>query len=259
MRKMMSKTVIQKIYTDSYTDQLYLQRDTVERLKQYSSEDLSFLDDTRTISLEIDLASEPPILIEEDDDNGKNDGANAELFYESYRTILIDLAFDKKFWVYLTHNNYRSYAYNRFGPKNGDIAEGTVRERFFTQSYSNDRGLERNALSRLWWAAHTTSNFSDESELDYYFKDTDDNYYYTKVLCSSQNLFVQTLGHSFGRSKKILLAALKHTSDNNPKIKDKKAYALFICNRICLYQQNKSLLYTAPEEIMQILKEIAPV
>ena len=91
-----------------------------------------------------------------------------------------------------------------------------------------------------------------------FFDKIDDPYFYTKVLCSNQNLWVQILGHSFGRGKKILLSALKHAFDNRKKIEGKqKEYALFISNRIGLFEHNQSLHHNSPEEISQILKNIA--
>ena len=258
---MMSKTITQKIYEDSYTDELYMQRTSDERLAQYGDNDFSFLNDNRTINVEFDLDADPPTLIE-DSKRGKYDGENAALFYNSYKSMPIDLAFDKKFWTYMTHNNYRAYTMIRFNVKSRAAqgrAQGTVQERFFTQSYSYDRGLERNSVARLWWAAHTTTNFENDPELDYFFNDTDDPYFYTKVLCSSQDLFVQLLGHSFGRNKKILLAALKHTAENNSIIKDKKAHAVYISNRICLYEYNNTLIFSSPEKAVNIIKDIAPV
>jgi len=254
---MKTKIVTQKIYTSSYADELYLQRSSSDRVKQYGGGDFSFLNDNRTIPVEIELMGDEPKLVIESGDSGKHDGKNAELLYESYRGIPIDLAFDKGFWTYMTHNNYSSYVMSRW-IKVSEPGVGTIQERFFTQSYSTDRGLERNALARLWWAAHLTTNFEENPELDYFFHDKNDPYFFTKILCGSQNLWTQIYGHTFGRGKKILLAALQHTYDNRSKIERKqKPYALFISNRICLYEQNQSLIYYPPEKIMQVLGEIA--
>ncbi len=83
------------------------------------------------------------------------------------------MAVAKNFWIYLTHNNFKSYALNRW-VKVDEPKEGTIKERFFIQGYCNDRGLERNAIARLWWAAHWTANFNNNPELDYFFDKIDD-------------------------------------------------------------------------------------
>jgi hypothetical protein len=254
----MSNIITQKIYEESYTDELYLQRSSDARLAQYENNDFSFLNDTRTINIQFEMDSSSPKLIEENKEGGKHDGENAELFYNAYKSIPIDLAFNKTFWAYMTHNNFRSYVMCRFVNQR-NISVGTIESRFFTQSFANDRGLERNALARLWWAANKTTNFENDPDIDYFFESVDAPYFYTKILCNNQNLFVQALGHSFGRNKKILLSVLRHTANNDSNIKDKKAFALYISNRICLYEHNNTLIYSSPEEIMNILKDIAPV
>ena len=256
MKKMNIKTISQKIYTSTYADELYLQRTSSSRLEQYAKKDFSFLDETRTVPIEIEIVGEEPNLIIESGDKGSLDGKNAEKFFNAYQNINIDLAMDKNFWTYLAHNNFRSYVLNRFGSQK----EGTIKERFFTQAYFSDRRLERNAIARLWWAGYLTTNFDNDPELEYFFKDKKDPYFFTKILCDNQNLFVQALGHSFGRWKKILIATLQHTYNNRAKLKGKKRpYALYISNRICLYEQNQSLIYCNPDEIMKILEEIATV
>lgn len=254
----MSNMITQKIYEESYTDELYLQRTSNERLAQYENNDFSFLDDTRTINIQFEMDSSHPQLIEEDKEGGKHDGENAEIFYNAYKSIPIDLAFNKTFWTYMTHNNFRSYVMSRFVNQR-KFSVGTIESRFFTQSFANDRGLERNALARLWWAAKTTTNFENDPELDYFFLNCDDPYFYTKVILENQNLFVQALGHSFGRNKKILISALKHTVDNMSNIKNKREYAIYLCKRICLYEHNQTLIYSTPEESIEVIQQIAPV
>ena len=139
----MSKTITQKIYEDSYTDELYMQRTSDERLAQYGDNDFSFLNDNRTINVEFDLDADPPTLIE-DSKRGKYDGENAALFYNSYKSMPIDLAFDKKFWTYMTHNNYRAYTMIRFNVKSRAAqgrAQGTVQERFFIHMIEGWKGI----------------------------------------------------------------------------------------------------------------------
>ena len=253
----MNNTISQKIYTSSYVENLYLQRSFTERIEAYGNKDFSFLDDTKTLKIDIDIFGKEPDLKIVKGDNGTYDGENAKRMFLPYRDMPIDFAMNQELWTYLTHNNFREYVLNRFVKKNLP-AEGTIKERFFAAAYNSDRALERNAVARLWWAGKLTTNFENDSQLDYFFDDKDDLFFFTKELCSNQNLWVQALGHSFGRNKKLLIAALQHTFNLKPKLKGKqKEFALYICNRIGLYEQNQSLMFNESEEIMSILSKIA--
>ena len=198
---MMINTISQKIYTTSYAEDLYLQRSFTDRLEAYGNKDFSFLDDTKTVKIDIDIFGKEPNLKIVKDDNGSYDGENAKRMFLPFRDMSIDLAMNQGFWTYLTHNNFREYVLNRFVKKNPP-AEGTIKERFFVSAYNTDRALERNAVARLWWAGKLTTNFEKDPELNYFFNDKDDPFFFTKELCSNQNLWVQALGHSLGETKK---------------------------------------------------------
>ena len=47
----------------------------------------------------------------------------------------------------------------------------------------------------------------------------------------------------------------KYYDKRDKEIKDKKGYALYVSNRICLYEHNNTLLYSPPEQTLKIIKD----
>ena len=70
--------------------------------------------------------------------------------------------------------------------------------------------LRRNAVARLWWAAHLTCAPWESDPKLAPFKNAD-RYFYTKVLLRSQQVFQDTIERDFGRDPELLRAQVERT------------------------------------------------
>lgn len=120
------------------------------------------------------------------------DSDNAQVLYELYKDIPIELATEESFWAYLAHTEFWEYMLRRW-PVDG--RETTLNTRYF---FGKEKPYYRNGLSRLWWYAHTT-----------YDKELDDPYYYTKIALKEQEraaILLETVNLS--RNRVALFATL---------------------------------------------------
>ncbi len=120
------------------------------------------------------------------------DSENAQVLYELYKDIPIELASEESFWAYLVHTEFWEYMLRRW-PVDGK--EATLNTRYF---FGKDKPYYRNGLSRLWWYAHTT-----------YDEGLDDPYYYTKIALKEQEraaILLETVNLS--RNRVALFATL---------------------------------------------------
>lgn len=120
------------------------------------------------------------------------DSDNAQVLYELYKDIPIELASEESFWTYLAHTEFWDYMLRRW-PVDGK--ETTLNTRYF---FGKDKPYFRNGLSRLWWYAHTTYN-----------KELDDPYYHTKIALKEQEraaILLETVNLS--RNRVALFATL---------------------------------------------------
>lgn len=153
---------------------------------------------------------------------------NSIKIYESYRSLNETQASDSRLWTFLTHCTFRKYVMQRWkiGQSYDEIiTDNSLVEKTIEQIIShwftggNDRSLRRNAIARLWWAAHlTVSPWDKDSE---YFSDSDTNkidpYKYTRILFSTQDVFQQVLERGIGRNSHILISMLDYIG-NHPDL-----------------------------------------
>ena len=169
----------------------------------------------------------PEIILEEGKDAVK-DTENAKRLYEAFRGHVNRVqATDRRIWIYLTHETFWSYMQSRWPVS----TEGTVTDRYFC-----DRGMLRNGIARLYWAA----------ELSY--DDEHDSYEYTDYLLSRQDLLNQ-MDRSFTKNRKVLLASLKVLKDSD-RLSEDHQRAYFTQLR---QEGGATLLDAMPSEQIEIL------
>lgn len=176
----------------------YFDEVTLQTIKTYALENLhlyskdtdmwvtDYLEDDSNIinhSSKMKLGPESPSSYDSD---------NAQVLYELYKDIPIELASEESFWTYLVHTEFWEYMLGRWPV---DEKESTLNIRYF---FGKEKPYYRNGLSRLWWYAHTTYN-----------KELDDPYYYTKIALKEQEraaILLETVNLS--RNRVALFAAL---------------------------------------------------
>ena len=77
-------------------------------------------------------------------------------------------------------------------------------------------------MARLWWAAYLT--IAPWTRDPGYFKDLEqsDQYIYTRVLLSSQDIYLQILERGMGRSNRLLIAILEFLRLNTGIAQDRE-------------------------------------
>jgi hypothetical protein len=111
--------------------------------------------------------------------------------YKAYRSLSSLQASDGRFWSYLCHVKHYEYVKSRWAVKPGAKKPiDSIKSRYFVR---NRRDLSRNAIARLWWAAHLT-----------YDSNANDPYWRTKVLFKNQDMFAQLMERSISNNKTLL-------------------------------------------------------
>ena len=121
------------------------------------------------------------------------DFANAILLYETIK-LNPNQASNPFLWTYLTHTLGWKYMRKRW-PITSEETKSRINERYFCD---NKRiSLMRNGLSRLWWAAHMTIDYSRKNKWEL-----------TKVLFESEDLFVGIMERDYSLCKNVTLGIL---------------------------------------------------
>ncbi|MFA5878472.1 MAG: DUF6339 family protein [Candidatus Staskawiczbacteria bacterium] len=217
----MNKKNYQKIFKRSVSDRLYADLRSSVSLQDYFK-DFFKVDKKETLASTIEIQGRLPNLKVHKKDIASGDLDNAIKFYEYYKNIDETQASDSRFWVYLTHVDFRKYCLTRWGisghykdfKKEEEIKKAItfITEHWFVSG--NDRDLRRNALARLWWAAHLT--YAPWERDPEFFSDLKikDAYYFTRVLLFTQDIYQQVLERAMGRSNRILISILEFLGEN---------------------------------------------
>ena len=113
-----------EIFDDRSAQDLFKASQVSKRKKDYEDDNFSFLNDSKSIDINLELISGFPIL----DNSKKEDAENAKRLYQSIGKLPIDVAIDPRLWIYLTHYTYKDYTLSRWKTADGQI---TVDTRFF--------------------------------------------------------------------------------------------------------------------------------
>lgn len=125
-----------------------------------------------------------------------SDAGNAVELHKVFPKLSPAIASDQRLWAWMTHGEYFSYCKNRW-PVNGK-KQSTDRNLILTRWFFS-KGIQRNAIARLWWAAHLThAPWDVEPRLERFRKS--DPYHYTPVILMNQDIYQGLLERDFGRS-----------------------------------------------------------
>ena len=130
-----------------------------------------------------------------------DDAKNAIKIHTALRSISPSMASDHRLWAYLTHGPYFGYCSSRWKFRSGD-PESHIKTRWFFK-----RGIQRNAIGRLWWAGYLTHEpWVRDSALNQYQKP--DPYHYTNIILNHQDLFQGLSERDFGKSMVVRIVVL---------------------------------------------------
>ncbi|MEH7181078.1 DUF6339 family protein [Neobacillus vireti] len=95
-------------------------------------------------------------------------------------------AIDERLWTYLSHVTFWKYMILRWNVENQKNPKNYILERYFTHG---NRGLVRNGISRLWWAAELTKDNNNSNP-----------YELTEVMFTSAEIVLHLLERTFPRN-----------------------------------------------------------
>jgi len=170
-----------------------------ERLKLYApgGEPVEFKPEKDLLRSPITTEAEPPVLLA-GDSASESDANNAVLVHRYLPDLTPMMAADERLWAALTHREFWTYCSARW-PK------ASKRQYVVEHWFLAGRGLaalRRNAISRLWWAAHLTCA-PWEADPDLKFLQKADRYFYTRVLLASQQVSFDILERSYGSDHRL--------------------------------------------------------
>ncbi len=199
------------IFKMAYCAELAVNLRTGNSIDDYSKKEF-IADPENFISAPVETNGSAPILNLEDD-------AEAAISLYGYLGKLNELeASDKRLWTTLSHVTFRDYIMSRWPTKSDktEAKKSAILRRWFVEGYS-DRSLEQHAIARLWWGAHLTYAPWKTNPDEFGHLEREDEYYYTKILFSLQELIKVTMESSLGRSSKILISLLAYL-DKHPEL-----------------------------------------
>lgn len=147
-----------------------------------------------------------------------NDADNAVKIYNYLGPLSRTQAADSRLWATLTHTTFWDYCKKRW-PVDGNSAE-YIYEHWFEKKGAGLGALRRNAISRLWWAAHLTlAPWEQNQELEVFR--CSDRAKYTHILLSQAQIFMDILERSYGSNLRLRICLLDSLSKYLPLMSNK--------------------------------------
>jgi hypothetical protein len=174
----------------------------------------------------------------------KDDAANAVKMYDYLGPLSRTQASDPRLWTTLCHSMFWEYCQERWPNADSQETHGKrvnyICEHWFVKPGAGLGALRRNAISRLWWAAHLTiAPWEHNSELNI-FK-TPDRTKYTRVLLSQAQIFQDVLERKFGSDLRLRICLLDALDKNLSAVSNKDDLMKDVAKKLNLSLKNKQL------------------
>ncbi|WP_415895285.1 DUF6339 family protein [Neptuniibacter sp. PT34_22] len=196
----------------------------------------------------IKVADVAPVL---EGDKTLNESENALKVYEYLGGLNRTQAADIRLWSTLTHTVFWNYCRKRWAI-NGT---GSVLEHWFEKKGGGLAALRRNAISRLWWAAHlTVAPWEGNKEFEI-FQDSD-RAIYTGILLSQQQIFFDVLERSYGSSSKIRICLLDALKEYLPQVSNKDDLSKKVSVKLRLVLMGRHLEALSVIDLRDVMYEL---
>jgi hypothetical protein len=201
--------LMQPILKESYLNDLEAAIGTRDRLGAYRTPGQFELDESRLFrETSLELRQPLPELVAHSGLPGggraSSDCENAIALHAAMPSMDATVATDRRLWACLTHGLYFEYSRLRWPIPTDDVkARVHIREHWFFK-----RGLRRNAVARLWWAAEmTVAPWKRAQELGDLEKA--DEYHYTRIMLRHQDIWQGVVERDFGHNLRVRICALE--------------------------------------------------
>lgn len=198
----------------------------------------------------IDLPEFPPEL-KVTGSRTKDDADNAIRLYEYLGPLQRTEAADTRLWTTLTHTTFWTYCQKRWP----DVQKNGVKyiiEHWYEKTGGGLGALRRNAISRLWWAAHlTVAPWEKDSDLEM-FKSSD-RYKFTKILLSQAQVFQDVLEREYGSNIRIRTILLNALANHLPDVSNRDDLSKEVSTRLLLMLKNRHFEVLEVKESKEIV------
>ena len=185
------------------------------------------------------------------------DAEHAIAIYQCIGRLEEAQARDARLWSWLTHAVFHGYCRERWPlPGTPDQAKSSVISHWFLDGKRGPAtALRRNAIARLWWATHLTRAPWEYGE-EFAFLKQEDEFAFTRVLLSNQDVFQGTLERQFGSSRSILIALLEVLRRDMGR-RSNSAFVNDLSKRVNLNSRFRELSAIKPEGLVTLFERLA--
>ena len=190
------------------------------------------------------------------------DHENAIRIYRYIGAIRESQAVDERLWTFMTHVDFSSYCSARWpiGVQAGsDKTAEHVRTHWFVKGGKG--GLRRNAISRLWWAAHlTTAPLERNPTLRAFLQElhTDDEpHLYTGVMLSNQDIYQGLIERNFGSNDEIRMIILEVIRQRSSGVRSLTSFVLDLFKHVNLLSTYRELSGIRLTALYKIISDLA--
>jgi len=171
-------------------------------------------------------------------------------------------AVDERLWTHLTHVTFADYCSRRWPVDTGrprEKLEDHVRSHWFVQGGRG--GLRRNAIARLWWAAHlTVAPMENDDRLSEFLRgrwEEEDRFRYTRVLLSNQDIYQGLIERRFGSSDRVRMITLEVLRGDRGGSKSIGGVAKAVFKQLNLVSSYRELPCMPCEQIFELVDRMA--
>lgn len=243
---------IQQIFTSSTCANLRGALTNEAILASYCNGESYPVPDAPPLTTTISIPEQPPVLTV-GNQRTANDADNAIKVYEYLGPLTRTQAADTRLWVTLTHTTFWHYCQKRWPV--GEQSTNFVREHWFERPGGGLGALRRNAISRLWWAAHLTlAPWESDSELDIF--QNSDRAVYTRILLSQQQNFQDVLERSYGSNLRLRICLLEALRVYQPQVTNRDGLIREVSRKLNLVIKHRQLDAMDVGELKEITDEL---
>ena len=245
---------VQEIFPST---QLATMRDRVKRessiLLIYATGDhYPVSNDSRLLKTLIEIPAEPPQLLVSRS-RSEDEVDNAIKVYEYLGPLDRTQAADPRLWTTLTHTTFWDYCQRRWPA--GKKGPEYILEHWFEKPGGGLGALRRNAISRLWWAAHLTVAPWDQ-DIELLHLKSSDRFKFTRVLLSQAQIFQDVIEREYGSNLRIRTLLLNSLHNHLPQVSNRDNLSKDTSKQLLLLLKNRHIEALSVPEAEQVIDRI---
>ena len=242
----------QKILNRATCSRMREKLNEAEQLRNYKSADAyTGIEEENLLNTTIEIQEEAPLL-EVSSRVTANDADNAVKVYNYLGCLTRTQAADTRLWTTLTHTTFWEYCRKRW---NDEINVNYVTDHWFERKGGGLGALRRNAISRLWWAAHlTVAPWETDSSLTM-FKSSD-RAKYTRTLLSQAQIFQDVLERSYGSNLHVRICLLDALTEYLPEVSNKDNLSKDVSKKLNLLLKHRQIDAMDVAELHAVITEV---